>query len=475
MSRNKTAALLATALLATTTAFAAEGNNNSEQSPYNCDFAPSCEVAPGIYGNLQAPATSKFNLSVGGFIKLDYAYNSVNFGPGYAQMSPQAVPKSSSQAAQRDQSVFSTRQSRLWFKSNGPTFLGAKTTGLLEFDFQDANATATTDVFNASPRLRHAFANFDWGKTQFLFGQTADIFGIAGAGTVDFRGAGGTGFPGTRNPQLRLTHRVDLNKNNSIKIVAGVQSPYQDNNSITNTKGGPGGTNGTAGTAGAVGDTWGAQPNVAGQVLFISKALGVAPGGSGLSQNSLTAGFFGLYGNQSVLGNKDEIDSWGVGFYTFVPLISSTDGKSRKGTLAFEGQVYEAANLVTVAGTSATAAAVVGTAGDLKPAKGYGIASQLIYFPTQDLGLTAGYGRRGAVNQDSYRNNKNFEKSNETLFLNASYDLNAAVRIAAEYEYLRTRYGNVVSVTSNNGTSALFGTSDSGQANVGRLAFYYFF
>src|SRR6266568_589215 len=146
--------VLAAALFAATPVLAAEnGDKGPAQVPFNCDFAPACEVAPGIYGNLQAPATSKFNLSVGGFIKLDYAYNSVNFGHNYSQMSPQAIPKTSSLANQRDQSTFSARQSRIWFKANGPTLLGAKTLSLLEFDFQDANAAATTDFLNPSARL----------------------------------------------------------------------------------------------------------------------------------------------------------------------------------------------------------------------------------------------------------------------------------------------------------------------------------
>ena len=37
-----------------------------ESVPYNCDYSPSCEVAPGIYGAMKSPVTSKFNLSLGG-------------------------------------------------------------------------------------------------------------------------------------------------------------------------------------------------------------------------------------------------------------------------------------------------------------------------------------------------------------------------------------------------------------------------
>ena len=280
----KLSVLFAASLLAATPALADDNGKTAAPAPFNCDFAPACEVAPGIYGNLQAPTTSKFNLTVGGFVKLDYAYNSLNLGSGYAQMAPQAVAKTSSLANQRDQSTFSTRQSRLWFKSSGPTLLGAKTTGLLEFDFQDVSNTANTDFINASPRLRHGYANLDWGNTQLLFGQTDGLFGLAGGATIDFRSAGGSGFyTGSRNPQIRLTQRVDLSPDNSLKLALAVESPVQDNNALTGTAGKAGTVSGTPGTA-ANGDTWGATPVVTAQALFVSKALGVASGGYGFSQ-----------------------------------------------------------------------------------------------------------------------------------------------------------------------------------------------
>ncbi len=70
----KTLGFVAAALLVSATAMAADAPT------YNCDYQPSCEVAPGIYGAMAAPVKSKFDLSIGGFVKLDYAYNSVNLG-----------------------------------------------------------------------------------------------------------------------------------------------------------------------------------------------------------------------------------------------------------------------------------------------------------------------------------------------------------------------------------------------------------
>jgi hypothetical protein len=54
-----------------------------------------------------------------------------------------------------------------------------------------------------------------------------------------------------------------------------------------------------------------------------------------------------------------------------------------------------------------------------------------------------------------------------------AYDLNAAVRVAAEYENLNTQYGNSANVTTVN--LGLGGTSGTGTANIARLAAYYFF
>lgn len=418
---------------------------------YNCDFEPSCEVAPGIYGKMSSPVTSKFNLSVGGFVKLDYAYNSANLGSAIPAIGTlqSGIPKNSSTASQQDQSIFTARQSRIWLKAAGPTLLGAKTNAIIETDFYGTGAGS-----NESPLLRLRLANgtLDWTNTQVLFGQAYDIFGPAISSTIDFGSGNKTGTPNNpRVPQIRLTQKMKLSEDTNLRLILGVQNPVQDTNA----------QNGTTS------DSWGAMPNVAGQAMLVSKSLGVAPGYFGLSMNSLTAGLFGLYGNQDLGGNNKRVDTWGYGFYTFVPLLSSKDGKSRAMTASFEGQVYLGANLSVI---GATAGTVVGPSGDKTSAKGYGLFGQFIFYPTQDLGITGGYGSRNAYSYDSYSGINNFEKSNSNLYVNVAYDLNAAVRVAAEYQRLNTQYGNVT-----NGAGNLAGLSDTGTANIARFAAFYFF
>lgn len=428
---------------------------------YNCDFAPSCEVSPGVYGKISVPVTSKFNLSIGGFVKLDYAYNSVNFGQS-GSLSPGsgAIPKAGSTAAEQSQSIFTARQSRFWLKVAGPGFLGAKTNALIEADFYGDTSSAAE---SPQLRMRHAWGSLDWANTSLLFGQTWDIFGPMASNTIDFRQGAAYGSPNNpRVPQLRLTHKLGLNAENSLRLVLGVQDPNQNGNNNS--------------TAAAFSNNVGSMVNLAGQVMLVNKSLGVSPGYFGMSMSPFTVGFFGLYGSQKALtpsAGEKPVDSWGGGLYAFIPIMRSKDGMSRKMTMSFEGQAYMAANM---AFNTATAFNFCGLKDNPAAAKGYGLAAQIIFYPTQDLGASAGYLRRNAYNYADYRANidhttDNFQKYSQNVFVNFSYDLNAAVRIAAEYEYLNTHYGNSVA----SGSSTMNSTAGSGSANVARLAVFYFF
>jgi hypothetical protein len=397
-----------------------------------------------------APVTSMFDLSIGGFVKLDYAYNSVNFGnSGGLTPSNGLIAKRTSTAGSQEQSIFTARQSRLWFKASGPELMGAKTNALVEGDFYgDPAAAAESPQF----RMRLAYGSVDWANTQVLFGQNWDIFGPMVASTVDFRSGATTGAPNNpRVPQIRLTQKINFNKDNTLSLVAGVQDPNQDGN------------NNAAAT------NYGAAVNGAGQIMFTSKAMGTAPGYLGLPMKPLTLGVFGLYGTSktvapvapaTTLANQT-VESYGYGFYGFVPVLKSSDGKTRAMTMSLEGQAYQAANM---AFNTATATTIFdNTVARANPAKGYGLAAQAIFYPTQELGLTAGFGRRGAIDYDHYKQN-DFAKATTQFYGNASYDFNAAVRVMAEYQYLETLYGRPAGTTHN-----------LGSANVLRLAAFYFF
>ncbi|MDD2540096.1 MAG: hypothetical protein PHH28_03525 [Desulfuromonadaceae bacterium] len=399
------------------------------------------------------PVTSKFDLSIGGFVKLDYAYNSVNLGnSGGLTPGSGAIPLSSSVAGKQEQSIFTARQSRLWFKAKGPDFMGAKTSALIESDFYGDPSAASE---SPQMRMRLAYGALDWKNTQVLFGQNWDIFGPMIASTVDFRSGATTGAPNNpRVPQVRVTQKVNFNADNALNLVVGLQDPNQDgnnNNAATN---------------------YGAAVNAAGQIMFSSKILGVAPGYFGLPMKPLTVGVFGLYGNSKTAANKT-VDSYGGGLYAFVPVLKSSDGKSRAMTMSLEGQVYEAANMAFNTATATTL--YDAKAANPNEAKGYGVSAQVIFYPTQELGITAGFGRRGAINYSDYRSyfpptgaqvDPGFQKSTTQFYANTSYDLNAAVRVMAEYQNMETDYAY----------TAVANTPDAkGVANIFRVAAFYFF
>jgi hypothetical protein len=445
----KALGLIAASLLLAAPALAADAPT------YNCDYQPSCEVAPGIYGAMGSPAKSKFDLTIGGYVKLDYAYNSASFGANLpAEANDQAAaPRKGSAAYQQDQSVLTARQSRFWIQVNGPTFLGAKTGALIEADFRGRETSGAGSLGNEDPlmRMRHAYGTLDWANTQVLFGQTQDIFGPALMNTVDFGTGKTTGAPNTpRVPQLRLTQKVPFNSNNSLKLVLGVQNPVQD------------GVTDIYGSA----NNYGSMVNFAGQAMFLSNALGKAPGYYGMAMNPLTIGAFGQFGSSKVQGSH-AIDAYGYGLYAFVPVLGSKDGKSRAMTMSLEAQAYIAAGLTY---NGANSQQTVGTlAINQTAAKGYGLYGQAILYPTQDLGITAGYGRRNALKYSDYDTTfgaaaSTNQRYNEIIYTNVAYDLNAAVRVAAEYEHMKTQFGAA--------TAAL---SSIGQDNTIRLAMYYFF
>lgn len=434
------------------------------------------------------PVMSKFKMTIGGYVKLDYVYNSTDLGSNGGMLAPASglIPRTSTPAGQSDQSMFTARQSRLWLKVAGPELYGAKTNALIEADFYGDYASGYTAANNQggteSPtlRMRLAYGTIDWTNTQILFGQYWDTFGPMVASTVDFRSGAGWGAPNTpRVPQIRITQKYSFGDNNALSLVLAAQNPSENYGGATTAQWITGTPSAAFASGGAV--------NGAGQIMFTSKSMGVAPGYYGMALNPLKVGVFGLYGNQSYniynVANQNyttdhSYKSWGGGVYAFVPILKSSDGKSRAGTASFEGQVYEGANMAYNTATAygiiqTQAAAAVGAPAltTYNSAKGWGYAAQMIVYPTQDLGITLGTGKRQALNNNSYRYVTDRTTGNYQYYVNAAYDFNAAIRLSAEYQYLRTNYQFLSGVDAVTGKA----NSDFGQSNTFRVAAFYFF
>jgi hypothetical protein len=298
------------------------------------------------------------------------------------------------------------------------------------------------------------------------------------ANTQDFRCGSTTGAPNNpRSPMIKLTQRVNLDQDNQLQFVVGLTDPtqYGDNS-------GPGLPTTNA---------YGAGLNYAGQLFFVSKAMGVAPGYFGLANQPFKIGFFGEYGNEHLHPNttpalsiNEAVDTWGYGAYLFAPILKSSDGKSRAMTMSFEGQVYEAANMNyngataaqfanggTVAGAAATPTVPTATLAYPTPRKDLGVAAQIIFYPIQQLGLTAGYGNRINANKSADMGATLYQKYNQEIYFNAAYDLNAAVRVAAEYQNLEASFTNMNSAAAE----YVAGSKAIASVNIARVCLYYFF
>ena len=453
----KTLGLFAASLLMATPAMA------DNAPPQNTDFNPSPGVGPGVYGQMSNPVTSKFKLSFGGYVKLDYAHNSetINGTSGIISPASGSIPAHGVSDANllKDQSAMGINQSRVWLKADGPGLLGARTSALVEGDFYGGDSAGTESPLF---RVRHAYGALDWTNTQVLFGQYWDAFAPMVASTQDFRCGSPYGSPNSpRIPQIRLTQRINLDPDNQLRFAVAVQDPAQT------------GDNNTTSTGGS-----GANVNYAGQVFYTNKYLGNAPGYFGQSMNPFTVGLFGLYGTERSPGNGGhDLDSYGYGAYAFVPVLKSKTGIGRAMTMSLEAQTYLAANM---AFNGATETAAVGTPATAignpslgsastelqDPARNWAATAQLIFDPTQNLGLTGGWGARYAYHDADYLRSPSvvFQKYTQEVYANAAYDLNAAVRVAAEYHNLTTVYGNVPNIGRSVGAD-----------NTVRFCAYYFF
>ncbi|HYX47504.1 MAG TPA: DcaP family trimeric outer membrane transporter [Sphingomicrobium sp.] len=137
------------------------------------------------------------NLTLYGFIQADAIQDFNRVNPNWdATLRPSRIPTVKGQFGSDGQSVFSVRQSRLGAKADG-TLAGKPYEAKFEFDLFGVGV----DEGQTTIRIRHAYAS--WGP--FLAGQTNSLFmdGDLFPNTVDYWGPAGMVF--LRNPQFRWT------------------------------------------------------------------------------------------------------------------------------------------------------------------------------------------------------------------------------------------------------------------------------
>ncbi len=162
----------------------------------------------------------KIKIDIHGFIKTDYWYDTRQVAyarEGLFTLFPKDIKndKFGNDINAESSFNYSAITSRLNFKIKGFDAFGAKTFGFIEADFSGAS-NLTINTF----RLRHAYLQFNWSKTELLLGQYwHPMFVTEVFPTVISLNTGAPFQAFIRSPQIRLTQHFA-----NIKIIAAILS-----------------------------------------------------------------------------------------------------------------------------------------------------------------------------------------------------------------------------------------------------------
>ncbi len=405
-------------------------------------------------------ATSRWDMTLGGFVKFDLVW--ADKGVGVDNRLAPAESKGNTDVAQDSTNnlTWAGGETRLNWAIKGPDAWNAKTSAFIEGEFRGRGGKTEYGLF----QMRHAYFQLIWPRTSLLIGQTWEAWGLMPAhcslafAELNFK-------KGIRQPQIRLTH--DLSKNFQVKFA--VQSPYNtlDNGNVS--------ANQSANSL---------VPDTSLDIAYGSDALGkIGPFGLKIG----LAGFFGkdkyLY-NAATSGvdyRNSTVNKYALACYWYVPIIPEKKG-NLKGSLSFAGQLYSGRGLGLYAPGYAASAynrpgdAILTTGSTTSTAdvnaayySATGGWAQLTYYFTDKLFTNIIYAGQNNNASEAFVAAQTVggtavKRINE-VNVNLLYDVNPAVRLGLEYDYVSTAYA--YNQTAN--------ASNKGNFNSVRFGAYYFF
>jgi hypothetical protein len=160
-------------------------------------------LALALLAPVTANAATQFTM--GGFIKMNTFWDCTQQNKNLTG----PVQRSNNGNYHHGQLFFGATESRMNFIIKGPKVLGAILTGIIEFDFDGANATQpNAGVSNAAGmRLRLAMFRLNWPDTELLLGQYHSFFESFSVDAAESSAFQMDGTCTARFPQIRLTQK----------------------------------------------------------------------------------------------------------------------------------------------------------------------------------------------------------------------------------------------------------------------------
>jgi len=426
-------------------------------------------------------ATSRWDLTIGGWVKFDAGYGSKAAATGIDTYAAPADGAAGRNLATDETGAFQMfgGDSALNFSVKGPDAWGAKTSAFIEGDFRGQTTNGgQAGTRNGTFSLRHAFMKFNWAATELLIGHTWQMWGLQPSfnllGSWDLLGFN----KGGRQAQVRVTQNFNKNWQGTFGVFSpvnaldqlGFSTPY---NVIYN-------PNNAAGQlvngAGVASNGVALYPHLQGEIVYKTDACGK------IGPWSMQFGLGGFYGNEQELYQDpnvatpyfktDSVRSWGAAFKGFIPIIPEKKG-SKAGAFSLSGTIFTGRNMqvyepgrngpltitpfdtdASVAGVSYNASQVMG---------GWG---QLSYYFTNEVWINGLYGyRRNILGERARQAFAGIADTNNHFIFNIMYDVNPAIRMGVEYTYLLTDYNGYPNAN----------TDTKGAMHIGRVAAWYFF
>jgi hypothetical protein len=453
-------------------------------------------------------ATSRWDLTIGGFVKVDAGYTNQAAGPAPAGLEEYFADRDNAYGNQNASNKggsfgMAAGQTSLNFLVKGPDTWGAKTTAFIQGNFVgQTNNSGYAGTRYGTFTLSHAYMDFTWATTKLMVGYNWQSWGFLPSynflGLYDLLIAG----RGNTVPQITLTQQMGK----SFYGTFGIQEPYNMRDQIGGSANlGQAVYPTTSGTFGAATAGQNTGVRVTSEIPDVVAELGYKSDACGrIGPNVLQFGVGGMLGQDKVIFtdpsntrtySTNNVPRWAAAFKAFLPIIPERN-LNKAGALSVSGSVWTGQNLSNFfLGARAIASPTPyneASNAATSVARNYGVPvttggwGQISFYFTDKVYFNGLYGYL-RNNVSSYYGNlfPNQIKQNTQYIGNILYDVNPAVRVGLEYTYIRTGFdgfglnngGNAApangQLTGYTTVGTLLGTS--GSVQCARIAFWYFF